>query len=92
MAKPNTPGPGHNSIAADQLKQIVERVERMEAEKKGAADDIKEILAEAKSNGFDTKTIRKIVKLRARDKDKVEEENAMLALYANAMGMADYLA
>jgi len=75
------------AIAQGQLKTIVERVERLEEEKKATADDIKEVYAEAKANGFDTKTLRKVVTLRKKDRAEREEEEAMLDLYLNALGM-----
>jgi uncharacterized protein (UPF0335 family) len=82
---------GHNSVAASQLQSIIERVERLEEDKSQVAADIKEVYAEAKGNGFDTKTLRKIVALRKKDRDKVLEERAMLELYANALGCADLI-
>lgn len=75
------------AIAQGQLKSIVERVERLEEEKKAIADDIKEVYAEAKANGFDTRTLRKVVTLRKKDRAEREEEEAMLDLYLNALGM-----
>ena len=75
------------AVAQGQLKSIVERVERLEEEKKAIADDIKEVYAEAKANGFDTKTLRKVVTLRKKDRSEREEEEAMLDLYMNALGM-----
>jgi uncharacterized protein (UPF0335 family) len=82
---------GHNSVAASQLQSIIERVERLEEDKSQVAADIKEVYAEAKGNGFDTKTLRKIVALRKKDRDKAMEERAMLELYANALGCADLI-
>jgi uncharacterized protein (UPF0335 family) len=81
---------GHNSatgVARDQLRSIVERIERMEEEKAEAVADIKEIYKEAKGNGFDTKTIRKVVAMRKRDKAEREAEEALLDLYMSALGM-----
>ena len=75
------------AVAQGQLKSIIERVERLEEEKKAIADDIKEVYAEAKANGFDTKTLRKVVTLRKKDRAEREEEEAMLDLYLNALGM-----
>lgn len=74
-------------IAADRLKQIVARIERMEEEKKALADDIKEIYAEAKGAGFDTKILRHVIKLRKMDKAEVQEQEALLDLYMQAVGM-----
>ncbi|MFN0264661.1 DUF2312 domain-containing protein [Tepidamorphus sp. 3E244] len=76
------------SIARDQLKSIVERIERLEEEKKGIADDIRDVYAEAKGNGYDVKTLRKVVSLRKKDNNEREEEEAMLSLYLHALGMA----
>ncbi len=74
-------------VARDQLRSIVERVERLEEEKKTIADDIKEVYAEAKSNGFDTKTLRTVVRLRKQEAAEREEQEAMLDLYLHALGM-----
>jgi uncharacterized protein (UPF0335 family) len=76
------------SIARDQLRSIVERIERLEEEKKTIADDIKEVYAEAKGNGFDVKTLRQVVRLRKQDREEREEQEAMLDLYLHALGMA----
>jgi uncharacterized protein (UPF0335 family) len=76
-----------SSFAQGQLKSIVERIERLEEEKKTIAADIKEVFAEAKGNGFDTKILRKVISLRKRDANELEEEDAMLALYMQALGM-----
>ncbi|GJE77740.1 hypothetical protein BGCPKDLD_4347 [Methylorubrum suomiense] len=76
-----------SSVAADQLKTIIERIERLEEEKAGIAGDIKDVYAEAKANGFDTKIIRKIIGLRKRDYDERMEEEAILELYMQALGM-----
>ena len=75
------------SVAADQLKAFIERIERLEEEKAGIAGDIKEIYAEAKGNGFDTKVIRKIISMRKRDFNERKEEEAILELYMQALGM-----
>jgi len=74
-------------VAADQLRTIVERIERLEEEKREVAEQIKEVYAEAKGNGFDTKTLRKIVALRKKDPSERSEEEAMLDLYLSALGM-----
>lgn len=76
-----------NGVAAAQLRSIVERIERLEEEKKAIADDIKAVYGEAKANGYDTKTLRKVVALRKKDAGQVAEEEALLELYKNAMGM-----
>lgn len=92
-------GIGHNSggsndvteasqtIAAGQLRSLIERIERLEEEKKTIADDIKDIYAEAKGNGFDTKAIRTIVRMRKKDQAQREEEATILELYLHALGM-----
>ncbi|MFC5423017.1 DUF2312 domain-containing protein [Bosea eneae] len=73
-------------VQGDQLKSIVQRIERLEEEKKTIADDIKEVYAEAKANGYDTKILRKVVALRRRDLDERREEEAILDLYLQAVG------
>jgi uncharacterized protein (UPF0335 family) len=75
------------SFARDQLKAIIERVERLEEEKKAITDDIKDVFAEAKANGFDVKALRAIVRLRKQDSDERKEHEAILELYMNALGM-----
>jgi uncharacterized protein (UPF0335 family) len=75
-------------IAAGQLKSIVERIERLEEEKKALADDIGDIYAEAKANGFDAKTLRAVVRLRKQDRAEREEQAALLDVYLHALGMA----
>ena len=74
-------------IAADQLKSIVERIERLEEEKKALADDIRDIFAEAKGNGFDVKILRQVIRLRKMDRADVEEQETLLDLYRQALGM-----
>lgn len=74
-------------VAADQLRSIVERVERLEEEKATLANDIKEVFAEAKMNGFDTPAIRQILKLRKMDNSDRQEREEILALYMRALGM-----
>lgn len=74
-------------IAGARLKSFIERVERLEEEKKGLQDDIKDIFAEAKGTGFDTKVIRKIISMRKKDKQELEEEAQLLELYKAAIGM-----
>lgn len=74
-------------VAADELRSFVERYERLEAEKKDIADQQKEVMAEAKARGYDTKCIRKIVAVRKRDADDVAEEEAVMEMYKQALGM-----
>ena len=73
-------------VQGDQLKGIVERIERLEEEKKTIADDIKEVYAEAKGNGYDVTVLRKVIALRKRDLDERKEEDAILDLYLQAVG------
>ncbi|WP_342363593.1 DUF2312 domain-containing protein [Terrarubrum flagellatum] len=75
-------------VAADELKQFVERIERLEEEKAGIASDIKEVFAELKGRGFDSKAIRAIIRLRKKDRAERQEEEAILELYMQALGMA----
>lgn len=74
-------------FAKDQLKAIIERIERLEEEKKATADDIRDVYAEAKGNGFDTKALRKIVALRKMDTDERREAEEILETYMHALGM-----
>lgn len=74
-------------FAKDHLKAFVERVERLEEEKKTIADDIRDVYAEAKANGFDTKALRTIVRLRKQDVDERKEQEAILETYLHALGM-----
>ena len=76
-----------DSVAQDQLRAFIERIERMEEEKAAVAADIKEIYAEAKGNGFDTKILRKIVAIRKQDDNERLEQEALLELYMSALGM-----
>lgn len=77
----------NNRVTAMELRQIIERVERLEAEKVDLGEQIKEVMAEAKGRGYDTKIIRKVIALRKRDKDGIAEEQAVLDLYLEALGM-----
>jgi uncharacterized protein (UPF0335 family) len=74
-------------IAGEALKSFVERIERLDEEKRALSEDIKEIYAEAKGNGFAPKIIRQIIKIRKMDKDKLDEEETLLELYKRALGM-----
>ncbi|GFE97810.1 DUF2312 domain-containing protein [Gluconobacter sp. Gdi] len=74
-------------IAADRLRSIIERVERLEEERKALAGDIKDIFSEAKSAGFDVKTIKQILKLRKMEPAQVEEQETLLDIYRRALGM-----
>ena len=75
-----------NATAQGRLKTIIERIERLEEDKAAIAGDIKEVMAEAKGEGFDTKILRKVVRLRKQDKAKRQEEEAILDLYLSAIG------
>jgi uncharacterized protein (UPF0335 family) len=75
-----------NATAQTQLKSIIDRVERLEQEKAEIAEQIKEVFAEAKGNGFDVKVLRKIVRIRKQDRAKRMEEEAILDLYLSALG------
>ncbi|RWM90045.1 MAG: DUF2312 domain-containing protein [Mesorhizobium sp.] len=75
-------------VAAGQLRAFIERIERLEEEKKTISDDIKEVFAEAKSTGFDTKAMRKIIARRKLDAAERQEEDTILDLYEEALGMA----
>jgi uncharacterized protein (UPF0335 family) len=76
-------------FAKDQLKAVIERIERLEEEKKAIADDVKDVYAEAKANGFDVKALRSIVRLRKQDVDERKEHDAILETYMHALGMLD---
>lgn len=75
-------------VTADELRQFIERVERLEAEKKDIADSQKEVFAEAKARGYDTKVMRKVIALRKRNREEIQEEEAILGMYMEALGMA----
>lgn len=74
-------------VAADQLKSIIERVERLEEEKAGLAADVRDVFAEAKGNGFDVKILRQIIKLRKLETSERDEQEHLLDLYKAALGM-----
>ena len=74
-------------VAKDHLKAFVARIERLEEEKKALADDIRDVYAEAKANGFDTKALRTVVRLRKQDIEERKEQEAILETYLNALGM-----
>ena len=75
------------NVAADQLRLFIERIERLEDEKKGMQDDIKDVYLEAKSTGYDPKTMREIVRLRKMEKNDRDEADALLETYKSARGM-----
>ena len=74
-------------VSAKDLRALIERIEKLEEEKKAISDDIKDVYAEAKGVGYDTKVMRKIVSLRKQDKDKRREEEEIMSLYLAALGM-----
>jgi uncharacterized protein (UPF0335 family) len=76
-----------NGVARDQLRAFIERIERLEEEKKSISDDIKDVYAEAKGTGFDTKVLRKVVTIRKQDQNERMEQEAVLDLYLHALGM-----
>ena len=75
------------AVTADELRQLIERYERLDAEKSDIADQQKEVMAEAKGRGYDTSVMRKIIAMRKRDKDDLAEEEAILEMYKSALGM-----
>ncbi len=86
-AAKEAPNAAATRFAKDQLKAIVERVERLEEEKKTIGDDIRDVYAEAKANGFDVKALRTIVRLRKQDVEERKEHEAVLETYMHALGM-----
>ena len=74
-------------VAGDRLKSFIERIERLEEEKRALAEDIKEVYAEAKGTGFDTKIMRQLIRLRKLDKDDLDEQETLLDVYKRAIGM-----
>ena len=74
-------------VTADELRQFIERIERLDAEKKDLAEQQKEVMAEAKGRGYDTKVMRKLITLRKRDQNDIAEEEAILEIYKEALGM-----
>ena len=79
--------PATTSFAKDQLKSIIERIERLEEEKKTISDDIRDVYAEAKGNGYDTKALRTIVRMRKQDANERAEQETILETYMQALGM-----
>jgi uncharacterized protein (UPF0335 family) len=79
--------PDIGGIAGDRLKSLIERIERLEEERRALGADIKEVYAEAKGTGFDTKIMRQVVRMRKLDKADFQEQEAILDLYLNALGM-----
>ena len=75
-------------VTADELRQFIERIERLAADKKEIADSQKEIFSEAKGRGYDTKVMRKVIAMRKRNREDIQEEEAVLGMYMEALGMA----
>lgn len=86
-ARPNAPT-DHYSVTADELRQFIERAEQLASEKKDIAEQEKELFAEAKGRGYDTKVMRKLIALRKRKPDEIAEEEAVLEIYKAALGMS----
>lgn len=80
-------GDANYRVTANELRQFVERIERLDSEKKDLAEQQKEVMAEAKSRGYDTKVLRKVIALRKREPDDIAEEEAVLDMYKEALGM-----
>jgi uncharacterized protein (UPF0335 family) len=79
--------PDIGGIAGDRLKSFIERIERLEEERRALGADIREVYAEAKGNGFDAKIMRQVIKLRRMDKDDLDEQDALIDVYKRALGM-----
>jgi uncharacterized protein (UPF0335 family) len=75
------------AVTAEELRQFIERAEQLEAEKRGIAEQLKELMAEAKGRGYDTRVLRKVIALRRRKPDEIAEEEAVLEMYKAALGM-----
>jgi len=88
MATPEDQASDSYKVTAGELRQFVERIERLESEKKDIAEQVREVYAESKSRGYDQKALRAIVSLRKRDKDDIAEAEAVLEMYKEALGMS----
>ena len=87
MADERQEGMGGGHVAADELRLLIERAERLEEEKRGIADDIKDVFGEAKSRGYDPKALKRILAIRRKKKEAYQEEEAILEVYMHALGM-----
>ncbi len=87
MTEERQEGMGGGRVAADELRLLIERAERLEEEKRGLADDIKDVMAEAKGRGYDAKAIRRIMQIRKKKREEYQEEEAILETYLQALGM-----
>ncbi len=83
----STPDDSAYAVTAEELRQIIERYEQLEGEKKAIAEQMKEVMAEAKGRGYDTRVLRKVIALRRRKPDEIAEEEAVLEVYKQALGM-----
>jgi len=84
--------PDVGGVAGERLKSFIERIERLEEEKRALAEDIKEVFSEAKGVGFDVRTMRQVIKLRRMDQEDLDEQEALLDTYKRALGMSPDLA
>jgi uncharacterized protein (UPF0335 family) len=87
MTEERQEGMGGGQIAADELRLLIERAERLEEEKKGISDDIKDVMAEAKGRGYDPKAVREILRIRRQKKEEYQEAQSILEVYMQALGM-----
>ena len=87
MTEERNEGMGGGQVAADELRLLIERAERLEEEKKGISDDIKDVFAEAKGRGYDPKAIRKILSIRKLKREEYQEQEATLEVYLQSLGM-----
>jgi uncharacterized protein (UPF0335 family) len=87
MTEERQEGMGGGQVAADELRLLIERAERLEEEKKGISDDIKDVMAEAKGRGYDPKAIREILRIRRQKKEEYQEAQSILEVYMQALGM-----
>ena len=87
MAEERQEGMGGGHVAADELRLLIERAERLEEEKKGLNDDIKDVFSEAKGRGYDAKAMKKIMAIRKKKREEYQEEEAILETYMQALGM-----
>jgi uncharacterized protein (UPF0335 family) len=87
MPDPKEIADGAGNVTAEELRLLIERAERLEDEKKGISDDIKDVFAEAKARGYDAKTIKKIMQIRKKKREEFQEEEAILEVYMKALGM-----
>lgn len=87
MSEERGEGMGGGQVAAEELRLLIERAERLEEEKKGISDDIKDVMLEAKSRGYDPKAIRKLMQIRKKKREEYQEEEMILETYMQALGM-----